>query len=43
MRRKRQSHLPGLKTQVALAALKRDKSFAELAQQSDIHPAQIAD
>ncbi len=42
-RRKRRNHSPGFKAQVAVAALKGDKTLAELAQQHDVHPNQIAD
>lgn len=42
-RRKRRNHSPAFKAQVALAALKGDKTLAELAQQHDVHPNQIAD
>jgi len=42
-RRKRRNHSPAFKAQVALAALKGDKTLAELAQQYDIHPNQIND
>ncbi len=42
-RRKRRNHAPAFKAQVALAALKGDKTLAELAQQHDIHPNQITD
>jgi transposase len=42
-RRKRRNHSPAFKAQVALAALKGDKTLAELAQHFDIHPNQIAD
>jgi transposase-like protein len=42
-RRKRRNHAPAFKAQVALAALKGDKTLAELAQQHDIHPNQIHD
>jgi transposase len=42
-RRKRRNHSPAFKAQVALAAMKGDKTLAELAQQYDIHPNQIAD
>lgn len=42
-RRKRRNHLPTFKAQVAVAALKGDKTLAELAQQFDVHPNQITD
>ena len=42
-RRKRRNHSPTFKAQVAVAALKGDKTLAELAQQFDIHPNQITD
>ena len=42
-RRKRRNHSPAFKAQVALAAVKGDKTLAELAQQFDIHPNQITD
>ena len=42
-RRKRRNHTPTFKAQVAIAAVKGDKTLAELAQQYDIHPNQITD
>ncbi len=42
-RRKRRNHSSAFKAQVALAALKGDKTLAELAQQHDVHPNQITD
>ncbi len=42
-RRKRRNHSPTFKAQVAIAAVKGDKTLAELAQQYDIHPNQITD
>jgi transposase-like protein len=42
-RRKRRNHAPAFKAQVALAAMKGDRTLAELAQQYDLHPNQIAD
>ena len=42
-RRKRRNHSPAFKAQVALAALKGDKTLAELAQRHDVHPNQIAE
>ncbi len=43
MRRKRRNHSPEFKAKVAIAALKGDKTLAELAQQFDVHPKQITD
>jgi transposase-like protein len=40
-RRSRQNHTPAFKAKVALAAVRGDKTLAELAQQFDIHPNQI--
>lgn len=40
-RRKRRNHSSALKAQVALAALKGERTLAELAEQFDIHPNQI--
>ena len=42
-RRKRRNHSPEFKAKVALAAVKGDKTLAELAQQFDVHPNQITD
>jgi transposase-like protein len=42
-RRKRRNHSTTFKAQLALAAMKGDRTLAELAQQSDIHPKQITD
>ena len=42
-RRKRRNHSPTFKGQVAVAALKGDKTLAELAEQFDVHPNQITD
>ena len=41
-RRARRTHSPAFKAKVALAALKGEKTLAELAQQHDVHPNQIA-
>ena len=41
MKRPRRNHTPAFKAKVALAALKGDRTLAELAQQFDIHPNQI--
>jgi len=43
MRRKRRNHLPGFKAKVALAAIKGDKTLAELSEQFDVHQNQIQD
>jgi transposase-like protein len=40
-KRTRRSHAPGFKAKVALAAIKGEKTPAELAQQYDVHPNQI--
>ena len=40
-RRPRRNHTAGFKAKVALAAVKGDKTLAELAQQFDVHPNQI--
>jgi transposase len=42
-KRSRRAHSPAFKAKVALAALKGDKTLAELAQQHDVHPNQITD
>ena len=42
-RMKRRNHAPGFKALVAIAALKGDRTLAELARQYDIHPNQITD
>ena len=43
MRRKRRNHSSAFKAKVAVAALKNDKTMAELAEQFDVHPNQIHD
>lgn len=40
-RRIRRNHTPAFKAKVALAAIKGEKTLAELAQQYDVHPTQI--
>ena len=40
-KRPRRNHTPGVKAKVALAAMKGEKTLAELAQQFDVHPNQI--
>lgn len=41
MRRKRRNHSPAFKAKVALAALKGDKTLAQLASDHDVHVNQI--
>lgn len=40
-KRTRRAHAPAFKAKVALAAVKGEKTLAELAQQYDVHPNQI--
>jgi transposase-like protein len=40
-KRSRRTHSPALKAKVALAAVRREKTLAELAQLFDVHPNQI--
>ena len=40
-RRPRRNHTPAFKAKVALAAIKGDRTLAQLAEQFDVHPDQI--
>ncbi len=40
-RRPCRNHTPGFKAKVALAAIKDDRTLAQLAEQFDVHPNQI--
>ena len=42
-RRKRRNHSSAFKAKVALAAMKGERTLAELAEQYDVHPNQIQD
>ncbi len=41
-RRSRRNHSPGFKAKVALAAIKGEKTLAELVQLHDVHTTQVA-
>ncbi len=42
-KRKRRNHSPAFKAKVALAAVRGDRTLADLAEQFDVHPNQIQD
>ena len=42
-KRKRRNHSPSFKAKVAMAAVRGDKTLAELSQQYDVHPNQITE
>ena len=43
MKRTRRNHAPGFKAKVALAAIKGDKTLAELSEHFDVHSDQISE
>jgi transposase-like protein len=43
MKRISRNHAPGFKAKVAIAAIKGDKTLAELAEQFDVHPKQVSE
>ena len=43
MKKTRRNHAPGFKAKVALAAIRGDKTLAELSEQFEVHPNQISD
>lgn len=43
MKRKRRNHSPSFKAKVAMAAVRVNKTLAELAQQPDVHANQLQD
>ncbi len=42
-KRPRRNHSPAFKAKVALAAVKGDKTVAEIAQQYEVHPTQVTE
>ncbi len=43
MRRTRGNHAPGFKAKVALAAIKGDRTLAEIAEHFEVHPNQVSE